>query len=218
MIAADTSRSLIYFEELIKYKLIPNYVLLMLNDEQNPLPGKKNRKSLDQIKKILVSADVSFDVSFNSDINSQEIVDTLSSRHESTFIYSGFGGVLVKSNILSLGKEFLHIHGGYLPDYKGSTTNYFSLIEENMMGASSIFLTKEIDCGPVLIRRKYSAPVDRSEIDHTHDSKLRAKVLIETLQKYIKKGSFDFELESNVGGDTYYIIHPVLKHLAIMSE
>ena len=218
MIAADTSRTLLYLKELIKYELKPNYVLLLLNNEQNSLPGKNNSQSLEQIKKILESAAVSFDVSLNSNINSQEVFDTLSLRDESTFIYSGFGGILLKCHILSLGKAFLHVHGGYLPKYKGSTTNYFSLIEENMMGASSIFLTKDIDCGPVLIRRRFSAPTDRTEIDHLHDSKVRAEVLIETLQKYIKNGSFDFELESNVGGETYYIIHPVLKHLAILSE
>ena len=49
--------------------------------------------------------------------------------------------VLLKEKILDTGKKFLHIHGGYLPDYKGSTTNYYSLINENTIGASAIFLT-----------------------------------------------------------------------------
>ena len=42
---------------------------------------------------------------------------------------------------LNIEKKFLHVHGGYLPDYKGSTTNYYSLINENTIGASAIFLT-----------------------------------------------------------------------------
>ena len=44
-----------------------------------------------------------------------------------------------------------------------------------MMGASSLFLTKDIDCGPVLVREKFAAPIDRTEIDHTFDLKLVLK-------------------------------------------
>ena len=33
-------------------------------------------------------------------------------------IYSGFGGEIVK-NILSIGPRLLHIHSGYLPEYRG---------------------------------------------------------------------------------------------------
>ena len=125
---------------------------------------------------------------------------------------------MLKDKILDAGKKFLHIHGGYLPDYKGSTTNYYSLIDENTIGASAIFLTKEIDCGPILLRKKFSPPKDRTEIDHNSDSEARAKVLIECLQNYVNSGSWEYELENNHGGETFYIIHPVLKHLAILSK
>ena len=108
------------------------------------------------------------------------------------------------------------MHGGYLPDYKGSTTNYYSLMNENLMGASSLFLNKEIDCGAVLLRRKFPPPEDRSEIDHIYDSEIRSKVLIETIKSYVEFGLFKFQLKNNIGGETFYIVHPVIKHLAMM--
>ena len=40
--------------------------------------------------------------------------------------------------------------------------------------------------------------------------------IVETLQKYLELGSFDFDLKKNIGGETFYVIHPVLKHLAIL--
>ena len=92
------------------------------------------------------------------------------------------------------------------------------MIDEGTIGASSIFLTKEIDCGPVLLRKKFSAPKDRTKIDHIYDSEARSTVLIETLKSYVKSGSWEFELENNQGGETFYIIHPVLKHLAILGR
>jgi len=216
MVAADTTRTQYYIKKLIKHKLLPNYILLLLNNDKDLLPGQSDSKTDNELVMLLKKANIQYDIAPNNDINSSEVVGMISNRPESVFIFSGFGGVLLHNNILEVGKKFLHVHGGYLPKYKGSTTNYYSLIDENTIGASSIFLTKEIDCGPVLLRKKFSAPKDRTEIDHIYDSEARSKVLIETLKQHVKSGGWDFELESNKGGETFYIIHPVLKHLAIL--
>jgi methionyl-tRNA formyltransferase len=216
MVMADTSRSKCYIKELIKYDLIPKYILLLINSKSEVLPGQEN-SNLDIIS-MFKSNNIQYEISSDSNVNSNKVVSKISNRTESVFIFSGFGGVLLQDSILSTGKKFLHVHGGYLPNYKGSTTNYYSLINENIIGASSIFLTQNIDCGPVLVRRKFKPPINRVEMDHVYDSEVRSKVLIETLKKYIKYGSWDFELECNDGGEVFYIIHPVLKHLAILGE
>lgn len=216
MVAADTTRTRYYLYQLIKNDLLPGYILLLLNSDKELLPGQKNSTAETGIIQLLDNIKIKYDIAPNGNINSPEVVSLISSRAEQVFIFSGFGGALLRNNILSIGKKFLHVHGGYLPEYKGSTTNYYSLIDENTIGASSIFLTKEIDCGPVLLRKKFSAPKDRTEIDHIYDSEARSKVLIETLKQYVKSGGWDFELESGKGGETFYIIHPVLKHLAIL--
>ena len=215
MVAADTTRTKYYIQELVKNELLPNYVLILLNDS-GLLPGQKEAQSENELVGLVEGLNVQYDTVYNSDINSNEIVELIEDRKEKVFIFSGYGGALLKESILNTGKRFLHVHGGYLPDYKGSTTNYYSLIDENTIGASSIFLTKEIDCGPVLLRKKFLPPKDRAEIDHIYDSKARSEVLIETLKKYVKSGYWEFELENNKGGETFYIIHPVLKHLAIL--
>jgi methionyl-tRNA formyltransferase len=216
MVAADTTRTKYYLRELIRNKFFPTYVLLLLNYNEKLLPGQDSGESERELVELLKNAGIEYDISPNSDINSNEVLTIISNRVELVFIFSGFGGVLLGDDILSSGKKFLHIHGGYLPDYKGSTTNYYSLINENTIGASSMFLTKEIDCGPVLLRKKFSPPKNRTEIDHIYDSEARAKVLIKTLEYYVESGSFNFELENNKGGETFYIIHPVLKHLSIL--
>jgi methionyl-tRNA formyltransferase len=216
MVAADTTRTKYYLRELIRNKFFPTYVLLLLNYDEKLLPGQDSGESERELVELLKNAGIEYEISPNSDINSNEVLTIISNRVEPVFIFSGFGGVLLGDDILSSGKKFLHIHGGYLPDYKGSTTNYYSLINENTIGASSMFLTKEIDCGPVLLRKKFSPPENRTEIDHIYDSETRAKVLIKTLEYYVESGSFNFELENNKGGETFYIIHPVLKHLSIL--
>ena len=198
MVVADTTRTYHYLDQLIKYNLLPGYILLLLNSDSELLPGQKEDSAENKLVQLLDKIKIHYDIAPNSDINSPEVVSLISIRVEQVFIFSGFGGALLRNDVLNTGKKFLHVHGGYLPNYKGSTTNYYSLIEENTIGASSIFLTKEIDCGPVLIRRKFPAPKDRTKLDHIYDSEARSKVLIETLNNYVKSGSWDFELENNL--------------------
>jgi len=241
MIAADTSRSRAYIQAMSRNKLLPKFVLLMMAEGEVSLPGQLSSISdeinSDEVRKdkndcwseidfnpsaslvdLLNAADVQYEVIEEKSINSQLVIDALNKRKESTFVFSGFGGEILRSQVLNCGKRFLHVHGGYLPNYKGSTTNYYSIINENLMGASSLFINENIDCGPVLQRRKFAAPKDRVNIDHIYDSAARAKVLIETLKNYVSTGGWNFELENNDGGETYYIIHPVLKHIAILKD
>jgi len=218
MVAADTTRTKYYIEELIKNKLLPNYVLLLLNSNSELLPGQKDSQGKNKLITLLRDTGIKYNIVSNSNINSYEVITAISNRPEQFFIFSGYGGVMLKEKILDTGKKFLHVHGGYLPDYKGSTTNYYSLIDDNTIGAAAIFLTKEIDCGPILLRKKFPPPKVRTEIDHNADSVARAKVLIECLKNYIKSNGWEYELEKNIGGETFYIIHPVLKHLAILGK
>ena len=216
MVAADTTRTKYYLQKLIDSDLLPSYVILLLNNKTLPLPGQKKHNSSEELIDLLERSSIPYCIAPDSDINSNKVIATISNRAESVFIFSGFGGVLLGDEVLGLGKRFLHIHGGYLPDYKGSTTNYYSLINEKSIGASSIFLTKDIDCGPILFRRKFPPPKDCTKIDHIYDSKARSEVLIETLKKYVCYGSWNFDFKDNLNGETYYIIHPVLKHIAIL--
>lgn len=240
MIAGDTSRSRAYLQALARNELLPNFVLVLENTSDKPLPGQLEKlqsspestaitdadecwseahfDSTQPIKSLLDKLGVPYEISASKDINDPSVIDAIRRRSEKTFIYSGFGGALLRKDVLSTGKYFLHVHGGYLPDYKGSTTNYYSLIVENTLGASALFLSEEIDCGPVLLRRKFPPPANRQAIDHIYDSGARAKVLIETLQNYLRHNGWKFELPDNSGGETYYIIHPVLKHIAILGK
>ena len=218
MIAADTSRTYIYLKALIENDILPNHVIVLVNDDSKLKPGQANSSSKEKLIETLKESLIPFSISNYGDINSQELISLIKQRQEDIFIYSGFGGVLLRSEVLNAGKLFLHIHGGFLPNYKGSTTNYYSILNENTVGASSIFLTKDIDCGPVIQRKKFPIPADKSTIDHIYDSEVRSQVLIDTLKNYILKGKFEFELEDNSGGETFYIIHPVLKHISILGN
>ena len=69
----------------------------------------------------------------------------------------------------------------------------------------------------MLLRRTFPRPAGKADIDYIYDSALRARVLVEVLQRYAARQEWDYELRDNSGGETYYIIHPVLKHIALLA-
>jgi methionyl-tRNA formyltransferase len=239
LVAASTTRSSAYLQALARNQLLPGYAIL-LESAGARMPGqfstvsKPVTKALPDacedcwsesafdpalpVRELLDRHSIPYALAPSKDINDSTVVDLIASRPETVFIYSGFGGVLLRESLLSCGKRFLHVHGGYLPAYKGSTTNYYSLLDDGSMGASSIFLSAEIDSGPILIRKSFPAPAERGKIDHVYDSAARAYVLIETLRRYLADKDWKFDLQRNEGGEIYYIIHPVLKHIAILDK
>jgi methionyl-tRNA formyltransferase len=239
MVAADTSRSKAYVQALIRNHLLPSFILILGNKSDTTLPGQVsmsthlNEDVNDQndywseahfnlsepIQVALEASSIPYEQVEVSNIHDPSVIEIIQNRSESTFIYSGYGGIILRKELFLTGKQFLHVHGGYLADYKGSTTNYYSLIVDNNIGASSLFLNEDIDGGPVLLRKKFPPPEDRTRIDHIYDNAARAKVLVETLQEYKKNtGEWPFEKDANAQGETYFIIHPVLKHIAILAK
>jgi methionyl-tRNA formyltransferase len=150
-------------------------------------------------------------------VNSKKIIGRLEELDPSLVIYSGFGGELVKSEVLNAAGPLLHMHAGWLPDYRGSTTIYYSILERDGCGVSAILLTPEIDAGEILMRRWYPLPSAGVELDYYYDSIVRADVLVGVINEVSQCGRLpQGELQESGEGEVYYIIHPVLKHLAIL--
>jgi len=153
-----------------------------------------------------------------SNVNDNIVFRTLKSLHTDLVIYSGFGGQLVSEELLSLGPEFLHIHSGWLPDYRGSTTIYYSILKERYCGVSALLLSPEIDMGTIIKRKRFPLPPVNIDIDYIYDSAIRADVMIDVLENWEAKGKFEQEIcQEFESGNTFYVIHPVLKHIAILS-
>lgn len=133
-------------------------------------------------------------------------------------IYSGFGGELVCPEVLEGCSPLLHMHAGWLPEYRGSTTTYYSWLREGTCGVSAIFLSAKIDMGTILYRKRYPPPPAGMDCDYLHDAVLRSDLLLSVMAHLARFGALPERLSQNSDeGESYYIIHPVLKHLAILS-
>jgi methionyl-tRNA formyltransferase len=142
--------------------------------------------------------------------------EAISSMGAGLVIYSGYGGQLVSRELLSLGPPFLHAHSGWLPDYRGSTTVYYSLLAGEGCGVSVIGMVPAIDQGPILARRRYPAPPAGVDIDYFYDSAIRADLMADVVMRWRKDGQLD-PIEADGDGADYYVVHPLLKHLALLS-
>ena len=71
------------------------------------------------------------------------------------------------------------------------------------MGASAIFLTKKIDSGAILLRRKFTSPKNKLDIDYDFDSKIRAKLLIECLKNYKFTKNWNYKKQTRNSGEVF---------------
>lgn len=143
-----------------------------------------------------------------------EILPALAGR---LVIYSGFGGEIVPAELLRACPPFLHMHAGWLPDYRGSTTLYYGLLNEGRCGVSAILLEPEIDRGPIVARRRYGAPPPGLDVDYLYDNAIRADLLVRVLEDWARTGKFaNAQPQDPSSGRVYYVIHPVLKHLVLL--
>jgi methionyl-tRNA formyltransferase len=91
------------------------------------------------------------------------------------------------------------------------------MLAEASCGVSAIFLTPGIDEGNVVASESFPFPPMGVDVDYIYEPYIRACVLVKALNEYSVRGSFSEKPQSTVNANTFYIIHPVLKHIALLS-
>ena len=191
MLAVDSSRTRAYLDALDRNDLSLREVLLL--EAKKPggaLPLSPYFDNQTRAKDKLARLGMLCRRLGTSKVNAPETLQAVQQSDVDVMIYSGPGGAIVGCELLHCGKKFLHVHPGIVPQYRGSTTVYYSLLKENICGASAIFLDEHIDCGPLLAVRTFPPPDDRTSIDYGYDPFIRANLLIRVLQDYVRTGEF----------------------------
>ena len=147
------------------------------------------------------------------DINNPVLTEYIKSISVDYLIFTG-GGIL-KHDILSSGSKFIHLHPGIVPSYRGSTCFYYSILNQNNAGVTAYIMDEKLDTGDTIYQKKFQKPTHRY-FDEIFDPYIRSETLIELFKT--KKLPFNDLIKQNTSvGETYYIIHPVLKHISILS-
>lgn len=151
-------------------------------------------------------------------INDQLCVDALRESGAKLAVFAGKGGEIVSAEVLDQGVPVLHMHPGRLPEQRGSTTIYYSILEGKSCAVSALLMDKEIDAGPVVAINTYPIPASEIDVDIIYDCAVRADTMVKVLRHYLQYGELPkTEVSDESAGRLFYVVHPLLKHLAILS-
>lgn len=151
-------------------------------------------------------------------INDRVCIEALRDSGAALAIFVGRGGEIVSAEALSQGVPVLHMHPGKLPEQRGSTTIYYSLLEGRPCCVSALLMDEEIDAGPLLAINCYPAPRGGVDVDVLYDCAIRADTLVGVLRHLKSTGTLPRVVPDASSNDgLYFVVHPLLKHLALLS-
>ncbi|MEM6594820.1 MAG: hypothetical protein AAF672_08505 [Pseudomonadota bacterium] len=228
LLACSSARSRAYLEALCHFNLAPGEVIVM-GPETDAARGPETQMRMWEgifmpslqmsLSEICAARGIALRHLPDRDVNAALTRAAVADLDCDLVVYSGVGGQIVSDEVLRLGPPFLHMHSGYLPDYRGSTTFYYAMLNNDLPSVSSILLDPGIDTGPILKRQAYPMPAPGMNVDLLYDTAIRADLLCRTLSSLdITRETKPELVQSPENGTTYYEIHPVLKHIALLSR
>ena len=213
-------RSKAYIQKLILHKKNIDLIILLNDNRKEPEFSKEEvNKSKEygfditkSVKNILIENNLKFQEFNFMNINELTLIDFIKQNKLDYYIFTG-GGIL-KNEILDSGTKFIHFHPGITPKYKGSTCFYYSILNERKCGVTAFIMESDLDTGEIIFQREFTLPKHKF-LDTVYDPHIRSETLIEMLDKEILNKSL-FKKQNKNDGTTYFIIHPILKHIAIL--
>lgn len=220
IILTTDNRSKAYIQKLIKNKIFLDDVILLNSGQSEKLFSTDIiQKSLDSgfdisesVKATLEKSELNFHEFDFDDINNPKLVQYVKNSSIQFYLFTG-GGIL-KSDILNSGSKFVHFHPGIVPFYRGSTCFYYSIINENNCGVTSYVMDENLDTGDIIYQKIFSKP-NHQYIDDVFDPFIRSETMIDVMKNNLIKTVIHTKQDSSQG-ETYFIIHPVLKHISIL--
>ena len=105
----------------------------------------------------------------------------------------------------------MHCHPGNLPEFRGSTTIYYSIIIKKKICVTIFELNKKIDNGKIRYKKFYKKPKKSINIEKNFDNKIRAITLV----SYLKSKSNHKFRKPTKTYMPYYIAHPIIRMIVI---
>lgn len=216
LLYSENLRSLYYLDYLKKNKFAPSIIFEIPNNKITKKINLKHQKEINR-KKYLLNYFIKRSLFIKVKDTKKYLLKNILKSNIKYFIFAGNYGQILGPEFFKFKKKYIHVHPGNLPFFRGSTTYYYEYLLKNKVTYSSIFLSEKLDSGQI-IKKKIFNPmgIDFSKLDDVYDPNFRSQVLIETLKKLKKKISFN-KCKNKIYPD-YKVIHPLLKHLAILKS
>jgi methionyl-tRNA formyltransferase len=199
LVCSISERSHEYLKALTKEKIKP---LIIITYQKNPV----NKYLKKRIVQLIKTNNIKILDTLQTDINSKKMYKHLINWTKKNVLISLYPGEIIKNKRLLIDKNLLHNHTGMLPNYRGSTSIYYSILKERKIFCTTFIMNRDIDDGKILYLNEYKFPKKKTNIDN-YDNKIRAEHFLDFL-----KGKKSKKIKINKG--LYYTIHPILRNLA----
>ena len=235
---ANNNRAKCYLQNLLRLGFMPEKVIFIDTEgaklpeltENDLLQVDNSQKRMvklaesvcffdekEHVLQTLQKSSIPYVIIKNQNINSIEVVKICNDLNLEVLVYAGPGGKILSKELLGTVKFFLHVHPGDLPVYRGSTTIYYAMLAKTAVTCSLIAFMPEIDQGPIFFKKSF--PVDSSiDLDYEYDPLVRTSTLLDFFLKFWGKELIPTTLQHHDDGLDFYIIHPMLKHLAVVGS
>jgi len=214
-------RARAYLQTMLREGVRPHRVILTRACATDPAgaPGPANATPsawIDltiPVRETLASRGIPAETLGTDDLNSEQTRAAVARAECDLVVFTGGG--IVRPPLLAAAPRWVHVHPGRLPDQRGSTGLYWSLLLDRRLHATAFFLEPGLDTGPVIAWGSFDPPsVPVEAYDHGVDAWIRAEVLRTALRRLCDDGAMPPQAQPRGEGYLFYIIHPVLKHLA----
>jgi len=150
------------------------------------------------------------------DVNSKIIINRIKDISPDLVIFSGYGGQILSKEHFELNIPYLHNHPGDIPSERGSTTIYYSILNRKACTVTAFFMNEKIDAGNIIVKNHFVAPTRKVNIDQFYDNIIRSNCLINALNAITNKNKL-IPFPTKDSSLEYYVIHPILKNISILS-
>lgn len=224
-------RAVAYLKELIALNCHPKVIVLLKN------PAELGQAIIDEFDQLGYSSRY-FDPKLSvvdyagqnnvvliktnaTSINDEEVSKILDTQTIDDWLFTGGG--IVKPHLFKNQRRFLHIHPGTLPEFRGSTCFYYSILANKGLAASAFYLTPELDKGAVLTACRFSYNIHISDknrffMDYVLDPWIRSQTLKKLLIGHDIEDRSIYSVEDDQRHNTeraFYVIHPLLRAMTI---
>ena len=161
IILTPDNRSKAYLQKIIRNKIVIDEIILL--DDGRKITCTTEEEECAKIfefnlsksvKEILDDHKLKYKQFSFVDINNVELIKYLKTLYLDFCIFSG-GGIL-KKEILELSTKFVHFHPGIVPNYRGSTCFYYSILNDDECGVTAFIMKEGLDVGDVICKKSFN--------------------------------------------------------------
>ena len=215
-------RASAYLKVLVEQECLPSTIIKMANPQGEHQQSRAQDFAhlgpiLADLNQVVATYNIELIETTCTSINDQYIADLLTRATEKEWLFSG-GGIL-REHLFQGDKRYLHVHPGMLPEEKGSTCFYYTLLTRGKVAASAFWLTPQLDAGQPICSSEFTvnmAPEYCTDTmaDYWLDPYIRAATLRKALQQKtsVQEDYADREAQAP---RAYYVIHPILRIKAL---